>query len=109
MALTILDDTISSDNSPHTARGLPGQDQAWEVSWLPGRSLDRNSAITAMMLADITSSEDMNAGHHLWPHIEGWAAELGLPAPDAAARTCSPPAWTRPGKTALPSDPEAAG
>jgi hypothetical protein len=109
VALTILDGTISSDRSPHTARVLPGRDQAWEVSWLPGQPLDRNSAITAMMLADITSSEDMNAGHRLWPHIEGWAAELGLTAPEATARTCDVPAWSHHGKSALPADPEAAG
>ena len=109
MALTILDDTISSDRSAHTARALPSRDQTWEASWLPGRLLDRNSAITAMMLADITSSEDMNAGHHLWSHIEAWAAELDLTAPEAAARTRAVPPWSRHGKSALPADPEAAG
>jgi len=109
MTLTILDDTMSSDRTPHSARALPGPDRFWEVSWLPGRRLDRNSAITAMVLADTAGSENLHAGHRLWPHIAGWAAELGLTAPDVTARTCSPPAWARPARTILPADPEAAG
>jgi hypothetical protein len=55
------------------------------VSWLPGRLLDRNSAITAMVLADVASTDGVNAGHRLWPHIESWAAELGLTASVALA------------------------
>jgi len=29
-----------------------------EVSWLPGRALDRNSATTAMTLADLAGERD---------------------------------------------------
>jgi hypothetical protein len=61
----------------------------WEVSWLPGQYLDRNEAITAMVLADTTASGDVNPGDRLWPHIRGWAAELRLTAHDAVARTAS--------------------
>lgn len=109
MALTILDDNMSSDRTPHTARLVPGEGHVWEVSWLPGRHLDRNSTITAMMLADVTGPGGMHAGHRLWPHVEGWAAELGLTAPGALTAMSSPPARARIGKTALPADPEAAG
>jgi hypothetical protein len=70
--------------------------------------MDRNSAITAMVLADITGPGDVRAGHRLWVHVEGWAAELGLTTPDVLAQTSSPPGWTGPGKSALPADPEAA-
>ena len=42
MALTILDDSMSSDRSPHTARRGPYMPSLWEVSWLPGQYLDRN-------------------------------------------------------------------
>ena len=55
----------------------------WEVSWLPGQTLDRNTAITAMILADTAAKDDLREGHRLWPHIQGWAAELGLTGPDA--------------------------
>lgn len=90
MTLTITGTTISSDQSPHTARHTPGRN-GWEVSWLPGRTLDRNTAITAMVLADVTGPGDMHPGHRLWIHVEGWAAELRLTAPEAIARTSQPP------------------
>jgi hypothetical protein len=109
MALTISDDGISSDRSRHTARLAPGSGQLWEVSWLPGRHMDRNSAITAMVLADVTAYGAVNAGHRLWIHVESWAAELGLTAPDVLTQVSSPPGRDEPGKAALPADPEAAG
>jgi hypothetical protein len=89
MTLIINDATMTSDQSAHTARLAPGQ-QLWEVSWLPGRALDRNSAITAMTLADLTSERDLNERHQLWPFIQGWAAELGLTESDAVNRASLP-------------------
>jgi hypothetical protein len=109
MALTILDASISSDRSKHAARTVPGDGHLWEVSWLPGRYMSRNSAITAMVLADVTAHGEVNTGDRLWIHVEGWAAELGLTAPDVLTFTASPPGWTTPGKGALAADPEAAG
>jgi hypothetical protein len=61
------------------------------VSWLPGRTLDRNSAITAMILADSTADEHVREGHRLWPHIQGWAAELSLTGSDAVVAASQPP------------------
>ena len=61
------------------------------MSWLPGQTLDRNTAITAMILADTTAEHDLHEGHRLWPHIQSWAAELGLTGPDAIARASQPP------------------
>jgi hypothetical protein len=104
MSLTILDDSISSDHTRHTARPAPGHEHAWQVSWLPGRLLDRNAAITAMVLADVAG--DVHPGHRLWPHVQGWAAELGLPAGDALAWASQPPDR---GEAVVPTDPEAAG
>ena len=111
MALTILDDTISSDHSAHTARAVPGTGHLWEVSWLPGRHLDRNRAITAMVLADITGHQGTGGGHQLWSkaHLDGWAGELGLTASDALTRAGSPPGRADAEKTAEPADPEAGG
>jgi hypothetical protein len=91
MSLTITDTTMTSDHSAHAARHAPDRN-GWEVSWLPGQLLDRNSAITAMVLADTAAAADLREGHRLWPHIQGWAAELGLTAPDAVARASQPPA-----------------
>ena len=90
MTLRINDTTMTSDRSARTARHAPGQN-GWEVSWLPGQTLDRNTAITAMTLADITAEPDLRGDHRLWPHIQGWAEELGLTAPDAIAKASQPP------------------
>jgi hypothetical protein len=90
MTLTIYDTTMTSDQTAHTARHAPGRN-GWEVSWLPGQVLDRNTAITAMILADTTAETPLHEGHRLWPHIQDWAAELGLTGPEAAAAASQPP------------------
>jgi hypothetical protein len=89
MTLTINDNTMTSDQTAHTARQAPGSQHLW-VSWLPGRALDRNSAITAMTLADHAGERDINERHRLWPAIESWAAELDLTGPDAINQASQP-------------------
>ena len=44
-----------------------------------------------MILADTAADERVREGHRLWPHIQGWAAELGLTGPDAVAAISQPP------------------
>jgi hypothetical protein len=95
MTLTITDTTMTSDQSAHIARHAPGRN-GWDVSWLPGQTLDRNAAITAMTLADTTTEPGLHEGHQLWPHIQSWAEELGLTAPDAIARASQPPGGINP-------------
>jgi hypothetical protein len=90
VTVTITDTTMTSDQTAHTARHSPDRN-GWEVSWLPGQALDRNSAITAMVLADTTAEPGLHQGHRLWLFVQGWAAELGLTAPDAIAKTSQPP------------------
>jgi hypothetical protein len=87
VTLTINDSSMTSDRTAHTARHAPGRN-GWEVSWLPGQTLDRN---TAMTLADTTAEPGLREGHRLWPFVQSWAAELGLTAPDAIAKTSQPP------------------
>ena len=110
MTLTITDATMTSDQSGHTARRSPDRN-GWEVSWLPGQILDRNTAITAMTLADTTAARDLHDRNRLWPHIQSWAAELGLTAPDALILASQPVESSITGKdaSAEPADPEAAG
>jgi hypothetical protein len=91
MTLTINDTTMTSDQNPHTAWLTPGRQHQWEVSWLPGQTLDRNTAITAMTLAETAAEADLHEGHRFWPHIQSWAAELGLTGSDAIARAAQPP------------------
>jgi hypothetical protein len=110
MTLTITDHGMTSDHTPHTACPAPGRQHAWQVSWLPGRLMDRNTAITAMMLADTAADTDLHPGHRLWPPIQTWAAEFGLTAPDAITLASAPP--EKPGGREPAPDPpdrEAAG
>ena len=93
MTLTLTDTSMTSDQTAHTARHAPDRN-GWEVSWLPGQTLDRNTAITAMILADTAAEPDLHEGHRLWPHIQGWAEEVGLTASEAIARVSEPPGDT---------------
>ena len=90
MTLTINDTTMTSDQTAHTGRQTPGRQHIWEVSWLPSRALDRNSAITAMTLADHAGKADLNERRQLWPFIQNRAAELGLTGYDAINRATQP-------------------
>ena len=94
MALTINDRDMTSDQTPHTARPAPGGEQQWEVSWLPGRRLTRNQAITAMVLAETTGTADTSELDPMRPFIQGWAGGLGLTAGQAVTRTAVRQAWT---------------
>jgi len=93
VTLRIDDTAMSSDRTAHTARYAADRN-GWEVSWLPGQTLDRNTAITAMVLADTTAEPGLREGHRLGPFVQGRAEELGLTAPGATARTCQPPGGT---------------
>ena len=90
MSLSIGDTAMTSDQSTHTARQVPGPSRGWEVSWLPGQVFDRNTAITAMILADIAATGDIRPDHRLWPVVESWSAEVGLTGPDAISRASQP-------------------
>jgi hypothetical protein len=108
MTLTINDTTMTSDQTAHAARLASGHEHRWEVSWLPGRALDRNSAITAMTLAGHAGEADLNGRHQLWPFIQSWAAELGLTASDAIDRASQPGSLGRQyDRESEPPDPEA--
>ena len=110
MTLTITGHGMTSDHTPHTARPAPGRQHAWQVSRLPARLMDRNTAITAMTLADTAAATGLHPGNRLWPHIQGWAAELRLTAHDAITLASAPPE-TPTGREPAPNPPdrEAAG
>src|ERR1700761_9699794 len=91
MTLTIFDTRMISDQTGHTAWLTASRTLAWQVTWLPGRRLDRNTAITAMTLADITGTGQIHPGHQLWPALQSWSEELGLSATDALTRITQPP------------------
>ena len=95
MTLRITDTAMTSEQTAHAARHAPGG-HGWEVSWLPGQILDRNAAITAMAIAGAAADPDLREGHRLWPHLQSWAGELGLTAPEAIARASQSPGDRRP-------------
>jgi hypothetical protein len=107
MALTITDEIMRSDQTAHTARlGHFEAGDAWRVSWLPHRLMDRNAAITAMTLADLASQGEgiSSLDDPRWPTFEALAAELGLSGPDAVVRISEPGPGTAHGPT-LPGWP----
>ena len=110
MPLTVTDDLITGDRTAHAARPIDSYPDAWQVTWLPGQEITRSGAVTAMVLAD-AASRDFRPGHRLWPHISGWAAELGLSAPVAVALASERPAdrATNREPAASPPDREATG
>jgi hypothetical protein len=80
---------MSSPATPHTATATG---EGWEVSWLPGRTLTRDQAITAMVIANIVGTRGVGLSDDpIWPHLDNWAAELGLSGPDAVVRASEPP------------------
>ena len=105
MTLTINDDDITSDHTPHTARLASGGSEHLGGVLAPRPPPGPEQAITAIVLADLTGPGGIHAGHRHWPNIEGWAAELALTAPEALTQIANSPGW----KDAAPDDPEAAG
>jgi hypothetical protein len=83
MGIKFTGDAMTCALSGHNAR--LGDEGAWSVSWLPGRTFGRNEAITALSIAEAAAqiADDAGTYDRLWPHIAGWAAELGLGAVDA--------------------------
>ena len=86
MGIKIDNNSMRSDETAHTATHAQGGGIArdvWRVSWLPGHLLTRNEAITAMTLAEAIDGTAVTTEDKIWPHITGWAAELGM-GPEAA-------------------------
>jgi len=81
-SLEITDRHMRSGSMPHHAEPVNPNDQygQWRVSWLPGREVDRDQAITAMQLALTVAAGHTEPGGRYWPFVRGWAEELGLTA-----------------------------
>ena len=86
MSVWISHRAMTSYRTGHRAVPVDG---GWEVSWLPGRVLGRDQAITGMALAETISDP---GGDGRTPLLEMFAAELGLSGPDALTRITSIPA-----------------
>lgn len=96
MSILIDETTMTSSVTTHYAELLDDAGQ-WRVSWLPGRVLSRNQAITAMTLAETVAQRDLFSDGPMWPFVDQWAAELDLTGPDAVVRASEPPSGTADG------------
>ncbi len=83
MNIKIIGEAMTSDTTPHSAR--PDGD-GWAVTWLPGRVLTRNQAITAMVLAETVAGGPCDHTDKQWLFIESWANELGMTGADAVGK-----------------------
>jgi hypothetical protein len=72
---------IRSADSPHEARPTAG---GWEVSWLPGQTLTRSQAVSAMQIT-AKVGRGVEQDDRMWPHIDR-VALLGLSGTDAVVR-----------------------
>lgn len=90
MSLHIASNLMYGDTTEHTARE---EDGTWTVTWLPGRVLDRNQAVSAMQIA-VAVAASVEPGDLRFIHVEGWAAELGLAPAEAVMLASKPPADT---------------
>lgn len=72
--LTLTNDLITSDVTPHTAERT---ETGWRVSFLPGEHWTRDQAAVAMELADTVCGP---GGDYGWitGWASSWAARLGL-------------------------------
>ncbi|MGH3296928.1 MAG: hypothetical protein ACRDP7_34555 [Trebonia sp.] len=96
MATKISDSEMTSDQTRHTARAWPVPDEPtlWSVTWLPGRALTRDQAVTAMTIAEMVVERAnilADSSSKLWWHMDGWAAELGITGPHAVAEASLSP------------------
>lgn len=89
MGTTINEDSMTSDATRHTAART---ERGWAVTWLPGRVLTQAEAVTAMTIAEhVDAALDPYSETRIWPHIDQWAAELGLSGTDAVAEASLAP------------------
>ncbi|MBL1079103.1 hypothetical protein JK358_32335 [Nocardia sp. 2] len=70
---------MTSDLTQHIARCVGGD--RWVVSWLPGRTLSGQQAVTAMTIASTVA--DRTPSDSEWAVLDGLALGLGLTAREA--------------------------
>ncbi|MCK2221919.1 hypothetical protein MF672_050145 [Actinomadura sp. ATCC 31491] len=78
MTLLITDTHMTSDDCPNVAEL---QDGRWTVTGYPGRTFDRNQAITAMLLAELLTQRPFPADR-IELLAASWRTELGISEAD---------------------------
>lgn len=81
-------DTVMTTTCGHSAHAIDVREPygRWRVSWLGDRTVSRNQATTALVLAAHITAGAASPAHPDWPHVQGWAAELDLTAAEAVRR-----------------------
>ncbi|MFC9997563.1 hypothetical protein [Nocardia sp. NPDC127526] len=100
MAIEVVSASMmTSDMTSHIARCVGGD--RWVVSWLPGRTLTGQQAVTAMTIASTVA--DHQPSDSEWALLDGLALGLGLTAREAVGMVLSenhdlrrPPTGRRP-------------
>ncbi|MBF6173803.1 hypothetical protein [Nocardia blacklockiae] len=76
---------MTSDSTRHVARCVGGD--RWAVSWLPGRTLTGQQAVTAMTIASTVTDHVPTDSE--WAMLDNMALELGLTAREATYMVAS--------------------
>ncbi|WP_157777820.1 hypothetical protein [Nocardia terpenica] len=86
MAIEVVSASMmTSDETQHIARCVGGD--RWVVSWLPGRTLSGQQAVTAMTIAATVSRIEPTEAE--WSMLDNMALELGLTAREAVGMVTS--------------------
>ncbi|MGV9662172.1 hypothetical protein ACWDUL_25220 [Nocardia niigatensis] len=86
MAIEVVSESMmTSDLTAHIARCVGGD--RWVVSWLPGRTLSGQQAVTAMTIASTVSEQEPTQTE--WAMLDGLALALGLTAREAIGMVAS--------------------
>ncbi|MBB5911594.1 hypothetical protein BJY24_000461 [Nocardia transvalensis] len=86
MAIEVVSASMmTSDMTRHIARCVGGD--RWVVSWLPGRTLSGQQAVTAMTIASTVTHRDTTEAE--WAMLDNMALELGLTAREAVYMVAS--------------------
>lgn len=81
MAIEVVSASMmTSDMTSHIARCVGGD--RWVVSWLPGRTLSGQQAVTAMTIASSVAVDHAPTDSE-WAVLDGLALGLGLTAREA--------------------------
>jgi hypothetical protein len=90
MSTRINETEMTSTVTDHTAQHIG---TGWVVTWLPGRMLTANQAVTAMTIAETVAAHGTPElrSSRWWGHVESWAEELGLNGPYAASQAVRTP------------------
>lgn len=116
MTLKIDDDLITSPDTQHVAVRITKT--AWLVTWLRhDHRLNRNQAITAMMIAStvaatrrqiVTIAGPLDRKDPIFTHVNSWAGELGLDGTSAALWVAEARKW-QPAEFGISESPAEAG